>query len=209
MRWMGHKSQARCEENHPLYNSIRKHGVENFTFTVLHEFDTQEEADAKEIELIILHNTLDRACGYNLHPGGNRYAHSAETRAKLSAQKIAFYQKRLEETGSKITEDERQKLSEAHKGKPSPKKGKRTGVPGWNKGLHTMTPDLKAKLIASRKGKSPWNKGIPSKRKGVFRFTPEEQADIKERYASGENSRLLAKVYNCSPTTIMKIVKIN
>lgn len=53
--------------------------------------------------------------------------------------------------GSKATPDLRLKLSLAHKGKPSPKKGIKTGIPAWNKGL--KFPNLGTFMRALHKGK--------------------------------------------------------
>ena len=205
-RWSGHKSLSRQGKQHPLYDSMRKHGIDSFVFTVLSQHETQEQADIQEQQLIQSSNSYDRIYGYNLQLGGNRTKHSEATKKKLSEQKIAFYQKRLEETGSKITEDERKKLSDSHKGIPSPKKGKKSNAKHWNLGKK-MSQEHKAKISASRKGKEPWNKGLLSGNKRMTKLSLEDRQEIRRLYESGMSSKEIAKIYYVSPTTIMKAIR--
>ena len=68
--------------------------------------------------------------------------------------------------GKPWSEEIRKKLSEAHKGKHSPMKGKKTGKPSWNKGKKGVqiawnkgkhpSPETLKKLSESHKGQIPW-----------------------------------------------------
>jgi len=57
-RWSQHKQSAKNGGKMILYNAIRLHGVENFTFEVICECETLEELNAKEIEYISTNNSL-------------------------------------------------------------------------------------------------------------------------------------------------------
>jgi len=67
-RWAEHKRNAKQNKQHPLYNAIRKYGVENFIFEIL--FETVEElVDEQEKNLINILSKYPQ--GYNLAEGGN------------------------------------------------------------------------------------------------------------------------------------------
>lgn len=65
-RFQEHKSGY---GNIPLYNSIKKYGVENFSFEVI-EKDI-ENYDEREIFWIDFYQSTDRDFGYNISKGGN------------------------------------------------------------------------------------------------------------------------------------------
>ena len=78
--------------------------------------------------------------------------------------------------GHVTSEETKRKQSESRKGKPSPMKGKKTGKPAWNRGIHS-SKETRRKQSKSRKGKpSPmkgkktgkpaWNRGLQSPMKG-------------------------------------------
>lgn len=66
-RWVSHRRKARIENGrHPFYDSIRRHGSEAFTVSILSEFPTLGEAQRAEVEAIA---ALGPAA-YNVSPGG-------------------------------------------------------------------------------------------------------------------------------------------
>jgi group I intron endonuclease len=67
-----------------------------------------------------------------------------------------------------------------------------------------LTEEHKNKL----KGRIAWNKGLPSLQKGSIRFTIEQQNEICKLYET-LNSREIANIYKCSPTTIIKVLRLN
>jgi len=71
-RWLDHKGDARRGKLLPLYNSMRKYGVENFQYKVIIDnIPTQSELDRLEKLWIETCNTTDREFGYNIDKGGS------------------------------------------------------------------------------------------------------------------------------------------
>ena len=117
----------------------------------------------KEIERIA-EIGVDNLC--NLTEGGEGGMPTDISRKRMSiAQKKRFQDP-----------DERKKLSDAHKGKPTWNKGKKGVQIPWNKGLtketdrrvkqysdakmgHEVSKETKEKISNSKKGTVPWNKG--------------------------------------------------
>lgn len=94
-----------------FYNAIQKHGWENIKHDILFTGLTKAEAEAKEIELIALHDSTNPLKGYNLDNGGQTVGtHSEATRAKMSE---ALKGKPI---GRKANEETRRKLSQARSG---------------------------------------------------------------------------------------------
>lgn len=98
---------------------MRLYGIEHFKFEIVHSCDTLEELNSKEIELILINNSL---CpnGYNIMKGGDNYERTDEHKRKIGD--AIRGKKRSQETienmsrarkGIKIgpfTEDHKQKL---------------------------------------------------------------------------------------------------
>lgn len=51
-RWAGHKYSALSGKKSPLYDSMRKYGIESFSITLLQEFDTWQDCCNAEKSLI-------------------------------------------------------------------------------------------------------------------------------------------------------------
>ena len=60
--------------------------------------------------------------------------------------------------GKKLSKEHRQKISISHKGKPSPRKGKPSGVAPWNKGKHNVYSKETKEMMDRRReeGKREW-----------------------------------------------------
>jgi group I intron endonuclease len=112
-RWHGHKQASLPGKSTvPLYNAIRKYGLENFEIKVLSRSHSMEELNHREAYCIKLLGTLSPN-GYNLATGGSNSLHSQETKDKISKIK----------TGKKIgpyTEQHSKNMSIAQKGIPKP-----------------------------------------------------------------------------------------
>ena len=66
-RWYEHQNMAAKGQQHPLYDSMRKHGIHSFVFEVIEE-TTSDLVDALEVRLISEHSQYPK--GYNLAKGG-------------------------------------------------------------------------------------------------------------------------------------------
>ena len=71
-RWAAHKNYAKKKSKpHPFYDAINYYGAECFTFEILVENLSLEDAKEQETHYIALFNTTDRSCGYNITRGGD------------------------------------------------------------------------------------------------------------------------------------------
>ena len=117
--------------NQHFYAAILKYGWENIKHEILFDSLTKEEAEAKEIELIAQHNSADREFGYNIEFGGFANTVSQETKEKLRAIN----------TGKRLSDETKRKLSERFKGENHP-----------NYGIK-FSDELRLKLSEAHKGK--------------------------------------------------------
>jgi group I intron endonuclease len=143
--------------------AIKKHGLENFTKVILHDFDTFDEMNAKEEELVG-EAFVSRKDTYNLMTGGSSGSHSEETLAKLRAASL----------GKKHTPEARAKMSAAQMGRE-------------------VTPETRAKIGAARKGKTltPEHRAKLSAAGKCRTHTPETRAKMSD--AAMGNTHFLGK----------------
>ena len=110
------KHIANCNKgiNRRLYDSMRHHGIENFTVELIYTASTLTELNEKEIEFISLHESLIPN-GYNMTLGGDGgYTLSNWT----EEEKQALYKKQSENRiGFKHSDETKKKLSEIFKGR--------------------------------------------------------------------------------------------
>jgi group I intron endonuclease len=100
-RWIGYKNLF-CEQQPLLYESFKKHGVENHKFEVLCECE-KSQLNVLEIYYIKYYNSFNINKGLNLTTGGeNGYVFSIETRLKIKYSNKNLGRKHAEETKSKM-----------------------------------------------------------------------------------------------------------
>lgn len=75
--------RAREDHAYPINRAIRKHGKENFEFSVLGEAEVGQALDSLEKLWILTSNATDNAFGYNLRMGGSVASFNEETRARM------------------------------------------------------------------------------------------------------------------------------
>ncbi len=116
-RWIDHRKPINKNKYKSyLYYSMDKYGVENFVFSILEEFTSENEqtvidcANESEEFFIALLMAQDRSIGYNVDPGGNNKIKTFETRQKLS---LALKGKKKKP----FSKETRKKMSIAHIGK--------------------------------------------------------------------------------------------
>lgn len=104
-RWVRHQYDANVRHIVlPLYNSIRKYRTDNFTFSIIEEWD-DNDIDEAEIFWIEYFRSWDINYGYNLDLGGcKNKTVSKETRAKQSVSSKKRY---TAEIGDKLRKAKR------------------------------------------------------------------------------------------------------
>lgn len=149
-RWRRHKSELKnnIHDNDYLQKAWNKYGEDCFDFYTL-EYCNIDDLNEREKYYIDFYNTMNRDVGYNLKSGGQDTNYVCdEVKAKISEGNKRYYSnpenRKLQsirtlnqwanpEIKAKImgenngmygrthTEEARRKISETHKGKPSPK----------------------------------------------------------------------------------------
>ena len=71
-RWKEHIKSINRNINSPLYEDVRKYGIENFTFQILEENISSEYLDKKECFYIKKYESIDINKGYNISQGGKK-----------------------------------------------------------------------------------------------------------------------------------------
>ena len=129
-RW-GHGANYK-RQNKYFWNAIQKYGWENIEHEVLFDGLSKEEAQEKEIELIMAHDSTNVEKGYNLTTGGECYQFpehikeklrgprtlSEEQREALSKRGKETYEKYLK--GRKKTKEEIERMAASKRGKKQP-----------------------------------------------------------------------------------------
>lgn len=110
-----------------FYSAIRKHGFENFVWSIEYNGKSDEDIQARERDLIAFHNAMHPDNGYNMTPGGDGGAGK-----KLSATHIS-------------------RLSDIFSGSNNPQYGK-FGASHPAFGNH-HTAETRAKISAAHKGR--------------------------------------------------------
>lgn len=102
-----------------LNRAIKKYGLENFKTEILFKFDTEQEMNAKEAELVT-EDFCSREDTYNICVGGQggwSYVNKNIKRNPLPGYKAGLANYWLGKKRSPISLETRKKLSEANKGK--------------------------------------------------------------------------------------------
>jgi group I intron endonuclease len=132
-RKINHVNAARSGSEYPLYRSMRKHGIENFEFSILEEC-SDELVNDREKHWVSQYDSYIAEKGYNLTRGGSCKPENETLRnLKLSerfsgagnpmygvdrhGEKSAFW-------GKHHTDDTRRRISEAQRGDKGPMYGR-------------------------------------------------------------------------------------
>ena len=152
-------------------NARKKYGPENFEYTVLMKVTGDDPDEVKkylntlEIGFIKMYDSVKN--GYNISDGGE------SRRGQIPWNKGKKLETSSWNKGIPMSEEQKKKLSEAHKGKPSGRKGMKLndewrknlseahkGKPSCRKGVK-HSEESRKKMSESLKGRDVWNKGIP------------------------------------------------
>jgi group I intron endonuclease len=119
-RWQQHKQLAATGRGHLIASAIRKYGSANFRIVELARAESLAELNVLEALYVAGLNALSPR-GYNLDSGGRNGIKSAETRAKIGAQKKGKKNGPLPPR----TAEHCRNISLAKKGKPGWMRGKK------------------------------------------------------------------------------------
>ena len=127
MRWYAHLYSAKKGKQHPLYNSMRKHGISNFLWEIVDSANTLDELNTLE-NIWEKKLTAEGHELYNIRNTGNNKTHSPESIEKMRQAQIKAHAKRRAEgrEGGWKRRD-----GGCMKGKRNPNKGK-TGIWKWD-----------------------------------------------------------------------------
>ena len=155
-RWASHKN-AQHKANHKLKESLIKYGGDSHQFEVIEEIDIsllnrgQGDALLRKRERFWIKELDTFNNGLNSNGGGSGCkAHTAEAKSKIGKANSKPKPKDFGANRSKdfYTEEWKEKISEANKGRKSPMKGK----VGANKGK-VMSDEQKRKISEANKGR--------------------------------------------------------
>lgn len=125
-----HLNCVKNNHNYPIYNSMRKHNIENFEVEILVQGNfSKTELDDLEVDFIRLYNSINRLYGYNLTAGGEGTV------------------------GFKFTKESKDKMSKTKKGKPCSEKHKQK-ISKTSKG-RIFSQEHKQKLSNAAKNRKP------------------------------------------------------
>lgn len=185
MRWQNGKGYR---HNEHFDNAIKKYGWGNIEHKIINTKLTKEEAEQMERDLIEQFKSNEKEHGYNITSGGECIGkHSIESRNLMSEKKKGQPSARK---GVTLSEETKQKISEAHKGQRY-----NVGVP--------FTEERKQHLRenhADVRGEKNPNFGK--------KWTPEQLAvrQAHRVYAVGGDNPTAKKICQCLPNgTVVKI----
>lgn len=134
-----------------ITTAVKKYGVENFTKVILARFDTREPMVTME-EQLVTQDIVESKEYYNMRTGGDHGLLSEEQREKLSAALKGKPRRPL-------SEEHRANISAALKGKPVSEE-RRANMKG-----RSLSEEHREKISAAQKG-VPKSKKVREKRKG-------------------------------------------
>lgn len=131
--------KLKCKSQTYLYNSLKKYSWEKHDFELLCQCD-KSELDNLEKYYIELFQSFNSEFGLNLREGGSH---------------------------TRISKEQKEKTSKALKGKKHSEERKKNIKIGLSLRSDEDKERARQKNSESHKGKIPWNKGLPSPRKGI------------------------------------------
>ena len=133
-----------------FYSAIQKYGWDNFEHNILFTGLTKEEACLKEQLLIKKFNSTDRAFGYNSTSGGDIFTMNKETKQKISRAMIG----NQNGLGHPCSEEKRQKISKAQKGREFTQEHKQKLSEAAKK-RHVPCSEKKKQILKEKSHKKP------------------------------------------------------
>lgn len=206
-RWGCHK--ANINKNNHLYLSMKKYGINNFTFEIIAQTKQIYNIDKLEVICIAQYNSMDRDFGYNKNSGGNaNKIVSQETRLKLSKASKG----RQTRLGSICSDETKKILSEKNKGNTyrvgvivsDETKAKLSNINTGKRHCQKTLEKMKYSMLGKNKGE---NNGMYGKKSLQAKLSQEQADKIRQEYAKDNIScAKLGIIYGVSKKTILNIL---
>lgn len=179
-----------------IHNAIKKYGKENFDYEILYyPYACQDALNHIEQSFIKSLNTLSPN-GYNLQQGGNNSRPSDETKHKNSESNKCGAWKHRDEI-----------IRLFNSGLSPNKIAKKYGCSRKPIVNILVKNGVKQRTISeSTKGRKSWNEG---KSYAIKQHIWDNKGNIIRDRDSGKSLRFLANKYNCSATSIRRVLKSN
>jgi group I intron endonuclease len=158
-RWNRHKYSTKKGCNVPIHCAMRLYRIDKFKFEIICSCDTLDQLNKKEIELI---STGTSFCpnGYNIMKGGDNFERTEEHRKKIGdglrgikrtpEQCRAMSIARKGVKRGPFTQEHKDKISQAHKGKNKPQTKEQIERRSALLKGKTRTPETKEKQRQAR-----------------------------------------------------------
>jgi group I intron endonuclease len=179
---------CKCEEcfymgsGHGIARAKLKYGLDSFVKEILFEFDTFEEMNSKEAE-IVNEEFVSRKDTYNIRTGGFQGGakHTTETKAKISAS-----------CGKNISPEGREKIASVHRGKTISEKQKQ--AIRESNARRKISDETRRKLSECAKNRSDETKErIAASLKGKSKGRKHSPETIRKRVATRKMNALIKK----------------
>lgn len=201
-RWSDHRLAVRGNKpTQIIHHAMIKYGIDNFDFEVIASCKTQDDANYTETELVEQYGSFVRNGGYNATLGGMNAPKTEEWKQKLrdhwaNPEYKAKVGAAISQThmGMGHTEATRQKLSIVRSGAGNSNFGKPRGE------------ETKQKIANTLKGVSHTKERRKNQSLAKIKTTPEQEQEIKSKFATGINVAQLARQYAVSKTLIRRVV---
>lgn len=142
-RWAGGEGYKTCTI---FYKAIKKYGWDNFEHTIIETTDTRDKASELERYWIAYYDSTNQEKGYNCDEGGyTKRVFSEKTREKMRQSRLGEKNWRF---GTHLSEETKQKISEANK-------GRLVGEKNPMYGKH-HTEETKEKIRQNQPKDKPW-----------------------------------------------------
>lgn len=146
-RWLEHKSGSK-KPKLLVHQAMKTYGIENFTYELIDECTTQEDANNKEQYYIASFNSISPN-GYNVEAGGNYAPLSQEALLKISK---ALKGRTSPNKGVPCSEEQKAKISATLMGKKHSDQRRKNislahiGQIAWNKGKNKLTDEQRLSI---------------------------------------------------------------
>lgn len=200
IRWNQHKVRTKNNSSQYIHNAMRFHGIENFTFQIIEEYNLEKDVNEAEEFWIQFFQTRDSNIGYNLTNGGcgsRGFKHSQEAIVKMSKIRSDYY---LDPVAVKNQSDAAFKHYQEN---PDTIEKIKSSLKEFYKNPEARESNSKAQLKYYLENANSGKKNSFSKKR---KYSTEIIEEIKRLHNIGWKNIDLAKKFNIHPSYISGVV---